>query len=137
MNPTSDRGSGYTGATAVNRRGVGWAQSVGETFYPIDATGDITGVNGVPRNRTQMMKFTRMKSRAIVSDIISDPEVRLRLMGHKTGLNVLFADSSARWVNLDHIKSFLTKGDANEIAGFNSQYNPQMEQLWLRLDEAP
>jgi prepilin-type N-terminal cleavage/methylation domain-containing protein/prepilin-type processing-associated H-X9-DG protein len=133
-NPTSTRGDGLTGNTAANKRGVGWAQSAGQPYYPIDATGDTAGTG--PNNKTQMMRFAKMKSRAIVGDIISDPENRLKIMGHKNGLNVLYADGSAKWVHVDYISEFM-KGGTKFIAGFDSSYNYLIEELWLKLDVVP
>ena len=134
-NPTSTRGDGIADPlTAAKRRGVGWAQSMGQPYYPIDATGDTSGPG--PNNKTDMMKFVKMKSRAVASDIISDPENRVKIMGHKKGFNVLFADGSAKWVSIDHIKEFL-KGGTKEIAGFGDAYNHLVEALWLQIDTAP
>jgi prepilin-type N-terminal cleavage/methylation domain-containing protein/prepilin-type processing-associated H-X9-DG protein len=139
-NPTSTRGDGIVGnpLLAANKRGVGWAQTMGEPYYPIDATGDTTGFGpGRPgANKTQMMRFVKMKGRAVASDIISDPENRIKVMGHKNGFNALYADGSAKWVSIDHIKEFL-KGGAKDIAGFNSAYNHLIEELWLKIDTAP
>jgi len=144
VNPISTRGDGLTGNAAANKRGVGWAQSAGEPYYPIDATGDTTGYNPATNspgaNKTQMMRFAKMKMRTIVSDIISEPEKRLTVVGHKKGLNVLSADGSAKWVNIDHIREFVIKqtpADPLEITQFDSAANYKIEALWNKLDTAP
>ncbi len=112
--PTRDRPS-------VNARGVGWSAS--GVWHAIDATAS----NG----RTPMMTFAKLKNRMIVSDIMSTPD-RIRLYGHKKGLNVLYADGSAKWVSSDHITNEL-----NALTRFSNAENADVERLWLRLDEAP
>jgi prepilin-type N-terminal cleavage/methylation domain-containing protein/prepilin-type processing-associated H-X9-DG protein len=117
-NPASNKNT-------TNERGVGWMQSAGQPWFPMDA------VPGGPAIPTEMMKVHKMKSRMIVSDIMSSPE-RIQLYCHKKGLNVLYADWSAKWVNDDHIQDEL-----KAINGFNNGNNVAMENLWLKLDNAP
>ena len=137
-NPVSNRGDGLTGLLAADRRAVGWAQSAGQPLFPIDA--NETDSNPVTR-KTEMMKFTKMKGRAIVSDILSNPELRIRLMGHKKGMNVLYADGSAKWVHLDHFEEFVPEGPGDtafpKIHAFDHTMNDRVELLWNKLDTAP
>jgi hypothetical protein len=81
-----------------------------------------------------MMRVPQMKTRMIASDIISD-EVRVVLYTHKNGINMLCADGSAKWVLFDHFKKQM---DAIQTAGgFSVNGNTPLENLWLRLDDAP
>jgi prepilin-type N-terminal cleavage/methylation domain-containing protein/prepilin-type processing-associated H-X9-DG protein len=122
-NPLSRRGDALTGVAATNARGVGWSRA--GTWHPFDASG------ANPPAIVPMMRSPQMKSRMIVSDIVSTLD-RIRLLCHKNGINVLYGDGSAKWVHLDHIKA-----DLDSLTGFNASQNPKMEKLWLRLDEAP
>ena len=120
-NPMSNRGDNLTGLAATNARAVGWSRT-GVT-HPFDAS---TSNALVP-----MMRVTQMKSRMIASDIVSSPD-RIKLITHKKGVNVLYGDGSAKWVNLDHFRDQL-----DAFTGFNASQNTRMENLWLRLDDAP
>jgi prepilin-type processing-associated H-X9-DG protein len=105
----------------TNERAVGWSRTGSQ--FPIDGTGTAT--------KTSMMRATQMRNRMIVSDVVSAPE-RIKILNHKTGVNVLYGDGSARWVHLSH---FATQLDA--FTGYSASQNPKMEALWLRLDDAP
>ena len=113
-NPCSDK-------LTTNERAVGWS-----------AKGVLTPFDATPSNAVvPMMKVPQMKSRMIVSDIVSAPE-RVQLYCHKNGLNVLYGDGSAKWVNYVHIDTQL-----KALTGFSAPFNTAMENVWLRLDEAP
>ena len=123
-NPTSRRGDlPLTGLAATNARAVGWSKT--GTWHPFDAAG------ATPPNIVPMMRAPQMKNRMIVSDIVSTLD-RIRILCHKSGINVLYGDGSAKWVHLDHIRANL-----DTLTGFNASQNTKMENLWLRLDEAP
>jgi prepilin-type N-terminal cleavage/methylation domain-containing protein/prepilin-type processing-associated H-X9-DG protein len=107
----------------TNERGVGWTRT--GTWSPFDATGSNPPVI-VP-----MLRVPQMKSRMIVSDIVSALD-RVQVLCHKTGINVLYADGSAKWVNYDHFKTQL-----EAFTGYGTGQNTKMEKLWERLDEAP
>jgi prepilin-type N-terminal cleavage/methylation domain-containing protein/prepilin-type processing-associated H-X9-DG protein len=112
----------------TNERAVGFSQTAAPGpsntgFEPFDATASPA--------RVPMMKVPQMKSRMIVSDIVSRPD-RIKLYCHKNGINVLYGDGSAKWVHLDHVKA-----EMDAIAGFNSNYNDEMEKLWNKLDVVP
>lgn len=113
-NPLSTR-------TTTNERAVGWSRT--GVQFPIDGTG--------MAKQTSMMRVPEMKSRMIVSDVVSAPE-RIKIMNHKTGINALYGDGSAKWVPLDY---FRTQLDA--IAGYSAAENTNFENLQLRLDTVP
>jgi prepilin-type N-terminal cleavage/methylation domain-containing protein/prepilin-type processing-associated H-X9-DG protein len=122
-NPASQRGDAFPAGSlaATNARAVGWSRT--GVPYAIDASG--TGL------KVPMMRVTELKNLMIVSDIVSAPD-RIKIMNHKSGVNVLYGDGSAKWVHLDH---FRTQLDA--FTGYSASQNTRMENLWLRLDEAP
>jgi hypothetical protein len=70
-------------------------------------------------------------------DIVSDLG-RIERYCHKTGINALYGDGSAKWVNKDHF--------ANEMAALaavggafvsGGPGDTPLENLWLKIDEAP
>ena len=126
-NPTSDRGAAFPVGSlqATNARGVGWAAK--GVLTPFDASSS----NAV----VPMMKAPQMKSRMIVSDIISD-EDRIVKYCHKNGVNVLYGDGSAKWVTNSHLDAELKALTANG-GGFNVMGNILLENLWNRMDTAP
>jgi prepilin-type N-terminal cleavage/methylation domain-containing protein/prepilin-type processing-associated H-X9-DG protein len=130
----SARSTDPTSIKPVGQQGVMWATS--GSFDPL--TEESTAVV------TQMMRLSRMKSRAIVSDIISSP-TRVRV-AHQKGINVLYADGSAKWVDGSAIK---TQDDGTSAlidparptlglgTGFNASNNPLVDMVWKRFDNAP
>jgi hypothetical protein len=77
-----------------------------------------------------------------VSDIISSP-TRVRV-AHVRGINVLYSDGSARWVDGGVIK---TKDDGTPLvdpsrptqglgSGFNPSNNDNVDLVWSRFDNA-
>ena len=112
----------------TNERGVGWSRT--GVWHPFDAVVTIDPATSKAKP-AQMMKVPNMKSRMIVSDIVSTLD-RIKVLCHKNGINVLYADGSAKWVHIDHFKTQI-----EAISGFSAAQNTKMEQLWERLDEAP
>jgi prepilin-type N-terminal cleavage/methylation domain-containing protein/prepilin-type processing-associated H-X9-DG protein len=116
-NPTSDK-------PTTKERAVGYA-----------STGDARTFDGTDAgNFTPMMRVPNMKSRMIVSDIMSDPE-RV-VVCHKNGLNVLYGDGSARWVPLSHIQDEIDRL-IRMNGGFQTGANVVMEDIWNKLDNPP
>jgi len=113
--------------TTTNERAVGFA-SKGDA-RPFDARGGSSFVY------TQMMKVPQMKSRVIVTDIMSDLG-RIERYCHKNGINGLYGDGSAKWINKSDFQNEMA---ALVAAGgaFGNGGNVAMENLWLKLDEAP
>jgi prepilin-type N-terminal cleavage/methylation domain-containing protein len=96
-----------------------------------------SGTGGTPAKMQRLPTLKRNgNSCAIVSDINSS-ETR-STTGHKGGMNVLFSNGSARWVDMkahggidptnlgDHLASL--KG------AFDSSKNPEQDQVWFLLD---
>jgi prepilin-type N-terminal cleavage/methylation domain-containing protein/prepilin-type processing-associated H-X9-DG protein len=113
--PTSDKPEGH--------RGVMWATS--------GPWGPMTEDSAY--EPTRMMRLSKMKSRAIVADIISSP-TRIPI-AHRKGVNVLFADGGAHWVD----KSVIDKDENGNIliedmANFRVDRNPKVDKLWAKLD---
>jgi hypothetical protein len=105
----------------TNERAVGWSRT--GVQFPIDGTGTA--------KQTSMMRVPEMKSRMIVSDVVSAPD-RIKIMNHKTGINALYGDGSAKWIFLDHFHAEL-----DAFTGYSASQNTKMENLQLRLDSAP
>ena len=82
---------------------------------------------------TDMMKLSRLKNRAIVSDINASP-TRF-IVAHKKGINVLYANGGAKWVSIDAIREW---DDGTlilaQLAGLTTAKNPILDKLWLKLD---
>jgi prepilin-type N-terminal cleavage/methylation domain-containing protein/prepilin-type processing-associated H-X9-DG protein len=120
VNPASDK-------PTVQGRSVGFSQSGVAT--PFDLTPSPAVV--------PMMKVPQMKSRMIVSDIMS-AVVRIKVLCHRNGINALFGDGSARWVPLGHFENEI---NALEAAGGgfsnNQAAHDAFEALYLKLDQAP
>jgi len=71
-----------------------------------------------------MPMLTKLKGKAIACDLIIDPSF-LKL-GHKTGINVGYADGSVRWVDMKHLLA---------SRGFGADVAPAS--LWVRGIPAP
>jgi prepilin-type N-terminal cleavage/methylation domain-containing protein len=98
---------------------------------------------------TKMMVLSRMKAKAIVSDLpFGAPSAAAPLgrigFGHKVGVNVLSADGSARWVARSSIGDDTNPADPSNgdliqnlaiSANAIRQYN--LELYWDRCDAAP
>jgi prepilin-type N-terminal cleavage/methylation domain-containing protein len=83
-----------TQSTSWATDGVCWTTgSKGEPFYPQRV------VNGKSDSKVpaEMFKLNKLKSRAIVSDVSISP-TRIK-PAHKRGINVLYANGGARWVD--------------------------------------
>jgi prepilin-type N-terminal cleavage/methylation domain-containing protein len=82
----------------------------------------------------RLPKLTKFRNLAIVADAISSPPyVNQR---HVRGVNVLWGNGSARWVD----RPVIEKGpkDLNEITpGFATSKNANVDNIWLQLDSAP
>jgi prepilin-type N-terminal cleavage/methylation domain-containing protein/prepilin-type processing-associated H-X9-DG protein len=133
----STRSSDPTSTRAPGEQGVMWSTT--GIFDPQ------TEANGTTlAQKTQMMRLSRLKSRAIVSDIISSP-TRVRV-AHIKGINVLYADGSAKWVDAgtvryqdDGTSSLINANDPKGGlgSGFQPTNNPLVDMVWKRFDDAP
>jgi prepilin-type N-terminal cleavage/methylation domain-containing protein len=79
-----------------------------------------------------MMKLNKLKSKAILSDINSSP-TRI-ITSHKGGLNVLFANGAAKWIDLKAIKYELDQ-QFLVANNFNVNGNVWQDAIWLKLDQ--
>ena len=107
-----------------------------------NGTGSPTGI----AQKTPMMRVSRLKTRAVVSDIMSST-TRIRV-AHAKGYNVLYADGSARWVDVGVVKnqddgtSALldparpTGPQSGLGSGFKTSNNRLVDMVWKRFDDA-
>jgi prepilin-type N-terminal cleavage/methylation domain-containing protein/prepilin-type processing-associated H-X9-DG protein len=86
-----------------------------------------------PMTPRRVPQLSKMKGLAVFSDQISSPERLLRC--HVKGVNVAYADGSAKWVNKDDIWEYLKdlKDDftAQSVAASNALH----EQIWRKFDK--
>ena len=119
----SSRSSDPTSTLPKGHQGVMWATS--------GIHGPMTEASSP--EPTKMMTLMRMKGRAIVSDIMSSP-TRIP-PGHRRGINVLFADGSARWMDRSVIEKDVDGTTLiDNMAGFDVGKNDLVDRLWLKLD---
>ena len=99
-------------------------------FWPLQVVNGQVGpqVATVPG---QMFKINKLKSRAIVSDVISGQD-RI-VVAHKKGINVLYANGGARWENSDTFQKQIDKGAASG-GMFTIANNYLIDQIWNNFD---
>jgi prepilin-type N-terminal cleavage/methylation domain-containing protein/prepilin-type processing-associated H-X9-DG protein len=78
-------------------------------------------------------RLAKMKGLAIFSDQLSSPERLLRC--HVTGVNVAYADGSARWVNKDDIWEWLKDLKDDFAAQAVLPSNQLHDQIWRKFDK--
>src|SRR5439155_9138487 len=76
---------------------VAWEYKSGAPFYPVKINGGSFDQSTPPLKGT-MFTLQKLKSRAIVSDVCSSND--RPLMSHRKGINVLFANGAARFVDI-------------------------------------
>ena len=79
--------------------------------------------------RGQMFRLNKLKSRAILCDVVSSAD-RVK-PGHAKGVNVLYANGGARWVDEGLFKKQQTIGGNNM---FNIGSNYLFHQIWNNFD---
>ena len=89
--------------------------------------GDWNWVNGAMP--TRLPRLSQLKNYAIFADVMSSPS-RVR-SAHADGVNVLYADGSARWVPLS---AFKTNLDLIGEAAFSTAQNGAVDAVWLDFD---
>ncbi len=97
-------------------------------FYPMQmVNGKASNANPIPP--AAMFKLTKLKSKAIIADVVSGVD-RIRA-AHQRGFNVLYANGSARWVPFELVKKQFS------ITGY-SLFGPDgdwiHDQVWNNLD---
>src|SRR5688572_19621811 len=94
-------------------------------FYPLKV---VNGQIVSPTTKGEMFKLNRLKSRAIVSDVMSAPD-RV-ILAHKKGVNVLHANGGAVWYDQGlFMKQLKTPGD-----NFQIPKNYIQHQIWNNFD---
>lgn len=125
-----------------NQRGVSWLSTT--IFTPV------TGWQPAANSVTQQMRIERMKTRAIVTDLIAEAnvnvgETRGTAITHKTGINVLSADGSARFVDLKYL-GYAVDSSGNPtttpwsqalVYSTSNAVNIPVDAYWDRIDAAP
>jgi prepilin-type N-terminal cleavage/methylation domain-containing protein/prepilin-type processing-associated H-X9-DG protein len=76
-------------------------------------------------------KKSMFKSMGIYSDLVIEPEMLNRR--HKTGINVLYADGSAKWVHRSNFNEDLR--EMNNKTYWNLSYNVYFNNIWKTLDK--
>jgi prepilin-type N-terminal cleavage/methylation domain-containing protein len=107
---------------------VCWTSAAGEPFYPHKvANGAFVG--GTPTPKAEMFLLHKLKSRAIISDVVVG-EDRIRLV-HKKGFNVLYANGGAKWIDLKLVQPQFKLGDPFNSTGGGNWIT---HQIWNNLD---
>jgi prepilin-type N-terminal cleavage/methylation domain-containing protein len=116
---------------------VAWGYASSYPFYPVKI--DVTPLTGAcsfagtqtDRPKGNMLVLSKLKSRAIVADVTS-AENR-PLMSHKSGVNVLFANGGARFVDLKLITPQLKPHQYDQFDKYG-RGNYITEQVWNNFD---
>ena len=119
-----------------NKRGVMFynGQNAADPFYPANGW---AGSNPVT-DKTQMMKLSKMKTRAIVSDVAANTRLKV---AHVKGINVLSADGSARYLDGSYLGEDPQKPGVPLITTMtvnnSATPNTTTDIYWQRIDDAP
>ncbi|MEO6435750.1 MAG: type II secretion system protein [Tepidisphaeraceae bacterium] len=108
---------------------VCWTYETGEPFYPRKVVGGDFDASATPLPKADMFKLNKLKSKAIVSDVITGPD-RVILV-HKKGFNVLYANGGAKWVDLKLVAPQFTRGSPFASNGVGNWIT---HQIWNNLD---
>jgi prepilin-type processing-associated H-X9-DG protein len=85
-----------------------------------------------------MMRVSRMKTRAILSDVNANTRVRV---AHQKGINILAADGSAKYLDSQYLG--YNPLNANQLlvesmaVNSNNTPNTTTDIYWQRIDDAP
>jgi prepilin-type N-terminal cleavage/methylation domain-containing protein len=107
---------------------VCWTSAGTEPFYPHKVANGAF-VAGTPTPKADMFQLNKLKSRAIISDVVVG-EDRVRLV-HKKGFNVLYANGGAKWVDLKLVTPQFKLGDPFNSTGGGNWIT---HQIWNNLD---
>jgi prepilin-type N-terminal cleavage/methylation domain-containing protein len=99
-------------------------QWTGSTPWPLPAT-----INGVP-GPIVFPKLSKYKNLAILADYVSSPQSLL--VRHIAGINVLYGNGGAIWVDSSTFKTDLNQCNQS----FSTSYNPDELNVWKDLDNA-
>jgi type II secretory pathway pseudopilin PulG len=147
----SHRSSDPTSERSVGQRGIMWGTAPGFAFLPNPDAPCNGEASNQPQLPAQMMKLAKMKTRAIVSDLNIASRVKV---AHVKGINVLSADGSARYVDIQYI-GYTPSGTVTDPEHYtgpvntsrwlqddmtvanNDSKNRLIELWWARVDAAP
>jgi hypothetical protein len=101
---------------------------VGVNPGPFHAMKVVNGRVSSTQEKAQMFKLSKLKNRAIVSDIMSS--ITRVEPAHKKGLNVLYANGAAKWVQRDVFEKQLRSG----VSTFNLAGDYIIDQTWNNFD---
>jgi prepilin-type N-terminal cleavage/methylation domain-containing protein len=87
------------------------------------------GPNTIPYEWPTWQQF---KSKAVISDLTVQPQHVLQ--GHKTGVNVLYGDSSAKWIPLGKAPDSLFATELMKCVAFTRNNNPSQAKIWKFFD---
>ncbi len=115
--------------------GVSWG--VGSTpgpFYPLKVVqGKVaSAVPGGAIPAANMFRLSKLKNRAILADVVSSIS-RIK-PAHQKGINVLYANGSARWVQQETFLDQLREADRLNLDLFNPAQDWIHDQIWNNLD---
>jgi hypothetical protein len=79
-----------------------------------------------------MFKISKLKSKAIVTDICSS-FTRIK-PAHVKGINVLYANGGARWVDQGLFKPQFDYAQANSVDFFNKNGDWLTDRIWFNFD---
>jgi prepilin-type N-terminal cleavage/methylation domain-containing protein len=124
-------------ATTYATDSVCWAYKAGAVFYPVKLGSTYNAVfdNGATVSGTTypkvapMFRLNKLKNRAIVADVIAS--VDRMIEAHKTGVNVLFANGGARWVDAKLFKAVMLSGSPFNSDGSGNWVEDRM---WNNFD---
>jgi prepilin-type N-terminal cleavage/methylation domain-containing protein/prepilin-type processing-associated H-X9-DG protein len=119
---TNTTGTAATPATDE----VCWVTKANSPFYPVQVL--TNGAFSNPPVEQPMLRLNKLKNKAVACDVLATQD---RITGgHKTGINVLYADGSAHWVRSDAFLKIMNQGDV-----FNTQGNNWiLDATWNALD---
>jgi prepilin-type N-terminal cleavage/methylation domain-containing protein len=107
--------------------GVCWTTgSAGEGFSPLLP---VKGIVSATSPKAPMFKLNRLKNRSIISDVMSS-STRLK-PAHVRGINVLYANGAATWVDYGLLKKQLDTGGGGM---FDQKSDYLIDQMWNNFD---
>jgi len=89
--------------------------------------------NAASMTWARVPNFARLKGKALFSDQMSSPERLIRC--HVKGINIAYADGSAKWVPKDFFNDDLIQLKDDFAAQAKTASNVIHERLWKRFDE--
>ncbi len=111
--------------------GVSWGVgSKPGPFHPLKVD---QGKVASPIEPANMFRLAKMKNRAILADVVSSI-TRLK-PAHQKGINVLYANGSARWIQQETFLDQLREAERLNLNLFNPAQDWIHDQIWNNLDK--